>query len=242
MLLLGVLGLAFAGGETKAKKSVSGCKEKSEKNTSDDQEEEKKQRSKATSSQSSPPSSRKSYVHSVYGQTTRLYTVPVNRGQYESRDVKQEHPVRSAVHHKEEQERQQAIVTRIPQHGVASTENHQYDQTTTYGNDNQYNSSSKYPNKLFNQKRSTNDDNASRSFSTTVYDMRQNTQRLFNERTQTSEPVRQVKIVLTACFHINNPKRQNTSNNVTHPKHTPNIEQKETSTSQTKKASIVSAR
>ena len=46
------------------------------------------------------------------------------------------------------------------------TANNQYDQTKQFRNHNQHNCSSKYPHRIFDKQRSTNDDNESRTFYT----------------------------------------------------------------------------
>ena len=93
------------------------------------------------------------------------------------------------------------------------TENQQYDSSKTYRSCNKHNRSSKYSNKLFNPKRSANDDNTSRSFSNgSQYDCAPKYPNdFFNEKNPRSYSYHNKSRSLYPCFHINNPKRQKAS-------------------------------
>ncbi|MAA78724.1 MAG: hypothetical protein CL916_05650 [Deltaproteobacteria bacterium] len=209
MLLLGVLGLAFAGGETKIKKSTTTVQKKVRRTRRTIKMKRKAKNSRRTSTSQSTPSSHGNHMYiPSQGQNTATqdYTVPVNRGQYD-----------------------REMPRRTPSSG-SGTSNRQTEATTSR----RYSDSSTLSNTPTTT--STTRQNSTGTITSTT--VRQNiptgssTRRTRERRTSTTSQDRTTPV---ATSTTRRDRRRRTTTTRNYPKQTPNIQQTETSTTQTKR-------
>ena len=226
-MLLGVLGLAFAGGETKAKKSTAVVQKKVRRTRQTIKKKRNAQRSRRTDSS---PSTHGNHMYtSTHGQSaTHEYTVPVNRGQYD-REMPRRTPRSSSS-----TSQQKSGVTTERKYTDSSTWGSQQRTTSTTrrGDSGTITSTTVRQNiptgSSTSRRRQTTTTRQDRSTPVSTSTTRTNRKRRTSTTTQDrSQPVS------TSTTRRDRTRRTTTTR--TYPKQTPNIEQEETSTSQTRR-------
>ena len=233
MLLLGVLGLAFAGGDTKAKKSVT-VVQKKVRRTRQTIKRKKKQRSN-NSSQSSPPS-HGNHMYIPSQSQTRDYTSPVNRGQY-NREVPSRTPSASSS---------------TSQRRTRATTSHRYSDSTTWSGTPRTSSTTRQKRtgaatsttvrqniptssstRRDRQTTTTRRDRSQTAASTTVRQNIPTTSSTRRTQDRTATTTNQDRSTPVSTSTTRRDRKRRTS---TYPKHTPNIQQNETSSTQTRRS------
>ena len=232
MLLFGVLGLAFAGGETKAQKNTVVIQKKVRRTRQSIKRKKKIDSSRRSRSQNSPSShGNHMYTPSQSQSTTHDYSVPVNRGQYD-RDVPKRTPRTSSG---------------TTQQKSRVTTDRRYTDSSTWGSTPRTTSTTSP-----NQTRTTTSTTVRQNIptgSSTRRDRQTTTTRrdrstpvststTRRERKRRTSTTSQEQSTPVSTSTTRRDRRRRTTTTRTYPKQTPNIQQEETSSSQTRRRRV----